>query len=135
MMNMSNAIGAAGVEAYHMQEFANARENYFSANGTVHTEWAGRLARAWELRGAVTAEHFRRLANGCSGTARRLTGEPVTRTTAVFDVAEGGWLRGIRFVPPIPDELRHCIISRGAQFQFSPQRVPHVVRVPLVLDQ
>jgi conjugative relaxase-like TrwC/TraI family protein len=64
MLTISNALSATQAQAYHAEEFGNARENYYTQGDRIRGEWHGRLAEQWGLRGIVTEEHFQRLAKG-----------------------------------------------------------------------
>src|SRR5262249_47184262 len=82
MMNISNAIGGAGVVNYHAKEYSNTRETYYAEREGVHTFWHGRLAAGWRLTGAVGAEHFGRLAHGRDPHTGALLVEAVGGTRA-----------------------------------------------------
>jgi hypothetical protein len=64
MVTISTPISASQAQAYHREEFQNARENYYTEGDKIHGEWHGRLAENWVLRGEVNEEHFARLAEG-----------------------------------------------------------------------
>src|ERR1700684_176817 len=64
MLTISKPLSAGQAQTYHKEEFANAKENYYSEGDRIRGEWHGRLAREWGLRGEVQEEHFQRLANG-----------------------------------------------------------------------
>ncbi len=64
MLTISKPLSAGQAQTYHKEEFANARENYYSEGDRIRGEWHGRLAQEWGLRGEVQEEHFQRLANG-----------------------------------------------------------------------
>ncbi|MGA2220074.1 MAG: MobF family relaxase, partial [Terracidiphilus sp.] len=51
-------------QAYHKQEFANARENYYTEGDRVRGEWQGKLAERYGLRGEVQEQQFARLSEG-----------------------------------------------------------------------
>jgi conjugative relaxase-like TrwC/TraI family protein len=51
-------------QTYHSREFTSEKQNYWSRDPRVHSEWRGSLARDWGLRGSVGAEHFARLSEG-----------------------------------------------------------------------
>ena len=60
MISMSKPISASQAQAYHKEEFANARDNYYTEGDRVRGEWQGQLAAAlrtaWRSgRGAVRA--------------------------------------------------------------------------------
>src|SRR6516165_8189787 len=75
MLTISNALSASQAQAYHREEFANARANYYSEGETIHGQWHGKLAKEWSLYGGVEEEQFARLANGRHPT----TGEQLVR--------------------------------------------------------
>ena len=64
MLTISKPLSAGQAHRYHQEEFANARENYYTGTDTIRGEWHGGLARQWGLSGSVEAEPFRRLAEG-----------------------------------------------------------------------
>src|SRR5437016_2502714 len=64
MLTISNPLSASQAQAYHAEEFSNARENYYSQGDQIRGEWHGRLAGQWGLRGEVREEHFQRLSEG-----------------------------------------------------------------------
>src|SRR5205814_6673872 len=64
MMTMSKALSAPQAKDYYRQEFANAKENYYSESGEVRGQWYGRLAEEWGLKGEVSTEQYQRLVAG-----------------------------------------------------------------------
>ncbi|MHB8525867.1 MAG: MobF family relaxase [Candidatus Acidiferrales bacterium] len=64
MLTISNPLSASQAQAYHAEEFSNARENYYTQGDQIRGEWHGRLAEQWGLRGQVSEEHFQRLSEG-----------------------------------------------------------------------
>ena len=64
MLTISKPLSAGQAQTYHKEEFANAKENYYSEGDRIRGEWHGRLAQEWGLHGEVQEEHFQRLANG-----------------------------------------------------------------------
>src|SRR6266850_1953730 len=64
MLTISNPLSASQAQAYHAEEFGNARENYYTQGDQIRGEWHGRLAEQWGLRGEVHEEHFQRLSEG-----------------------------------------------------------------------
>jgi conjugative relaxase-like TrwC/TraI family protein len=64
MLTISRPLSARQAGLYHAQEFRNARENYYTRGEEIRGEWHGQLAHEWGLSGAVSEEHFQRLANG-----------------------------------------------------------------------
>ncbi|MGH9711887.1 MAG: MobF family relaxase [Candidatus Acidiferrales bacterium] len=64
MLTISNPLSASQAQAYHAEEFGNARENYYTQADQIHGEWHGRLAEQWGLHGAVNEQHFQRLTEG-----------------------------------------------------------------------
>jgi len=53
MLTISNPLSASQAQAYHAEEFSNARENYYTQGDQIRGEWHGRLAEKWGLRGDV----------------------------------------------------------------------------------
>ncbi len=64
MLTISKPLSSGQAQAYHKEEFANARDNYYSEGDRVRGEWHGKLALEWGLKGEVDEEHFARLAEG-----------------------------------------------------------------------
>jgi conjugative relaxase-like TrwC/TraI family protein len=81
MLTISNPLSASQAQAYHAEEFSNARENYYSQGDQIHGEWHGKLAEQWGLRGEVSEEHFQRLSEG----QHPMTGEQLVRHKAARD--------------------------------------------------
>src|SRR6266513_2511032 len=75
MLTISNPLSASQAQAYHAEEFSNARENYYTQGDQIRGEWHGRLAEQWGLRGEVREEHFERLSEG----QHPMTGEQLVR--------------------------------------------------------
>jgi len=78
MVNISKPISAGQAQAYHKEEFANARENYYTEGERVRGEWQGQLAARWGLQGEVNEQQFARLSEGQHPT----TGEQLVRHQA-----------------------------------------------------
>ncbi len=66
MLSISKPLSAGQARTYHAREFASEKQNYWSRSNDRqgHSEWQGRLAGEWGLRGAVGAEEFARLSDG-----------------------------------------------------------------------
>jgi conjugative relaxase-like TrwC/TraI family protein len=64
MLTISKSLSAEQARAYHAREFVSEKQNYWSHDAQVHSEWQGRLAQEWGLRGSVGAEEFARLSEG-----------------------------------------------------------------------
>jgi conjugative relaxase-like TrwC/TraI family protein len=64
MLSISKPLSAGQARSYHKLEFASEKQNYWSRDQQGHSEWQGRLAQEWNLKGAVGAEHFARLSEG-----------------------------------------------------------------------
>ena len=64
MLTISNPLSASQAQAYHAEEFGNARENYYTQGDQIRGEWHGRLAKQWGLEGEVSEERFQRLTEG-----------------------------------------------------------------------
>jgi conjugative relaxase-like TrwC/TraI family protein len=78
MLTISNPLSTSQAQAYHSEEFGNARENYYTQGDQIRGEWHGRLTEQWGLHGNVSEEHFRRLAEG----QHPITGEQLVRHRA-----------------------------------------------------
>ena len=75
MVTISKPISSGQAQAYHKQEFANAKENYYTEGERVRGEWQGQLAERWGLTGEVNERQFARLSEGQHPT----TGEQLVR--------------------------------------------------------
>src|ERR1700691_1201972 len=64
MLTISKALSAGHARTYHVCEFVSEKQNYWSGDAQVHSEWQGRLAQEWGLRDSVGAEEFARLSEG-----------------------------------------------------------------------
>jgi len=78
MLTISKPLSASQAQAYHAEEFSNARENYYTQGDQIRGEWHGKLAEQWGLRGEVRDEHFARLSEG----QHPITGEQLIRRQA-----------------------------------------------------
>ncbi|MHB8413615.1 MAG: MobF family relaxase [Candidatus Acidiferrales bacterium] len=78
MLTISNPLSASQAQAYHAEEFSNARENYYTQSDQIRGEWHGELAAEWDLKGEVSAEHFRWLSEG----QHPITGEQLVQHRA-----------------------------------------------------
>jgi conjugative relaxase-like TrwC/TraI family protein len=75
MLTISKPLAAAQVQTYHREEFANAKENYYTEGDRIVGQWHGKLAEEWGLKGDVADDHFKRLSEGQHPT----TGEQLVR--------------------------------------------------------
>ncbi len=64
MITLSKPISSGQAQAYHREEFSNAKENYYTEGERVRGEWQGQLAAQWSLQGDVQEQQFARLAEG-----------------------------------------------------------------------
>jgi conjugative relaxase-like TrwC/TraI family protein len=64
MVTLSKPISASQAQAYHKEEFANARDNYYTEGERVRGEWQGKLAERYGLHGEVNEQQFARLSEG-----------------------------------------------------------------------
>jgi len=64
MLTISKPLSSGQAQAYHREEFGNARENYYTEGERIRGEWQGKLAAEWGLTGEVREEQFARLAEG-----------------------------------------------------------------------
>jgi len=64
MVTISKPISSGQAQAYHKEEFANAKENYYTEGEHVRGEWQGQLAARWGLEGEVSEQQFKRLSEG-----------------------------------------------------------------------
>src|ERR1035437_5453329 len=91
MITMSKPISASQAREYHKEEFANARDNYYTEGDHVRGEWQGQLAQRYGLLGAVGEEQFARLSEG----QHPATGEQLVRhqTAREYVNAQGQTVR------------------------------------------
>jgi conjugative relaxase-like TrwC/TraI family protein len=85
MVNISKPISAGQAQAYHKEEFANAKENYYTEGERVRGEWQGQLAERWGLTGEVQEQQFARLSEG----QHPATGEQLVRYQAAREYTNG----------------------------------------------
>jgi conjugative relaxase-like TrwC/TraI family protein len=87
MLTISKALSASQAQTYHAKEFTSAEQNYWKQDDRALGEWHGKLAEKFDLAGAVSEEHFTRLANG----QHPHTGEQLVRHRAVqeYEGADG----------------------------------------------
>lgn len=64
MLTISKPLSSGQAASYHREEFANAKDNYYTEGDRVRGQWQGKLAEQWGLKGEVDAEKFKRLADG-----------------------------------------------------------------------
>src|SRR5450631_2945807 len=64
MLTISKALSADQARTYHAREFVSEKQNYWSRDAQVHSEWQGRLAQEWGLRDSVGVDEFARLSEG-----------------------------------------------------------------------
>jgi conjugative relaxase-like TrwC/TraI family protein len=64
MLTISKPLSASQAQTYHVREFASQEQNYWSRGQQGHSEWQGRLAEQWGLKGTVDSERFARLSEG-----------------------------------------------------------------------
>src|SRR5271169_2435376 len=64
MLNISKPLSSGQAQTYHAKEFTSAEQNYWKQDATILGEWHGKLAGKFGLAGAVSEEHFARLADG-----------------------------------------------------------------------
>ncbi|AEU37460.1 MobF family relaxase [Granulicella mallensis] len=64
MVTLSKPISARQAQTYHKEEFANAKENYYTEGERVRGEWQGHLAERWGMTGEVREQQFARLSEG-----------------------------------------------------------------------
>jgi conjugative relaxase-like TrwC/TraI family protein len=81
MLTISKPLSASQARMYHAKEFASQQQSYWTRNQQGHSEWQGRLASQWSLKGPVYDEHFARLAEGQHPrTGEQLVRHQVSRT-------------------------------------------------------
>ena len=81
MLTISKPLSATQARTYHAKEFASQQQNYWTRNQQGHSEWQGKLADQWNLKGPVDDEHFARLAEGQHPqTGEQLVRHQVSRT-------------------------------------------------------
>lgn len=50
MVTLSKPISSGQAQAYHREEFSNAKENYYTDGERVRGEWQGKLAEQWDCQ-------------------------------------------------------------------------------------
>jgi conjugative relaxase-like TrwC/TraI family protein len=93
MVTLSKPISAGQAQAYHKEEFANAKENYYTEGERVRGEWQGQLAARFGLTGEVQEEQFARLSEG----QHPVTGEQLVRhqTAREYENGRGEMVRSM----------------------------------------
>jgi conjugative relaxase-like TrwC/TraI family protein len=79
MVTLSKPISSGQAQAYHKEEFANAKDNYYTEGERVRGEWQGQLSKRWGLTGEVQEQQFARLSEG----QHPVTGEQLVRHQTV----------------------------------------------------
>jgi len=85
MVTLSKPISSGQAQAYHKEEFANAKDNYYTEGEHVRGEWQGQLAERWGLSGEVQEQQFARLSEG----QHPVTGEQLVRHQTVREYENG----------------------------------------------
>jgi conjugative relaxase-like TrwC/TraI family protein len=93
MVTLSKPISSGQAQAYHKEEFANAKENYYTEGERVRGEWQGQLAERWGLQGEVQEQQFARLSEG----QHPATGEQLVRhqTAREYENERGEMVRSM----------------------------------------
>ncbi len=93
MVTLSKPISSGQAQAYHKEEFANAKENYYTEGEQVRGQWQGQLAERWGLTGDVNEEQFARLSEG----QHPATGEQLVRhqTAREYENGRGEMVRSM----------------------------------------
>ena len=93
MVNISKPISAGQAQDYHKEQFANAKENYYTEGERVRGEWQGQLAERWGLTGEVNEQQFARLSEG----QHPETGEQLVRhqTAREYENGRGEMVRSM----------------------------------------
>jgi conjugative relaxase-like TrwC/TraI family protein len=93
MVTLSKPISSGQAQAYHKEEFANAKENYYNEGEQVRGQWQGQLAERWGLTGEVQEQQFARLSEGQHPT----TGEQLVRhqTAREYENGRGEMVRSM----------------------------------------
>jgi conjugative relaxase-like TrwC/TraI family protein len=93
MVTLSKPISAGQAQAYHKEEFANAKENYYTEGERVRGEWQGQLAARFGLTGEVQEQQFTRLSEG----QHPATGEQLVRhqTAREYENGRGEMVRSM----------------------------------------
>ena len=73
MVTLSKPISAGQAQAYHKEEFANAKENYYTEGERVRGEWQGQLATRFGLTGEVPGGAVRPTVRRPASVDRRAT--------------------------------------------------------------
>jgi conjugative relaxase-like TrwC/TraI family protein len=93
MVTLSKPISSGQAQAYHKEEFANAKENYYTEGERVRGEWQGQLAERYGLTGEVQEQQFARLSEGQHPS----TGEQLVRhqTAREYENERGAMVRSM----------------------------------------
>src|SRR6202041_1619994 len=93
MVTLSKPISAGQAQAYHKEEFANAKENYYTEGERVRGEWQGQSPARLGLTGEVQEEQFARLSEG----QHPVTGEQLVRhqTAREYENGRGEMVRSM----------------------------------------
>ena len=93
MVTLSKPISSGQAQAYHKEEFANAKENYYTEGERVRGEWQGQLAERWGLTDEVQEQQFARLSEG----QHPATGEQLVRhqTAREYENGRGEMVRSM----------------------------------------
>src|SRR4249920_1029159 len=75
MLTISRPLSAGQARRYHVEEFQNARDNYYTEGDVIRGVWHGQLAERWGLAGNVREDQFTRLAEG----QHPITGDQLVR--------------------------------------------------------
>ena len=57
-------ISAGQARMYHARELTSEKQNYWSQDQRGHSEWQGKLAEKWDLKGSIGNEEFAHLTEG-----------------------------------------------------------------------
>lgn len=76
MLTISKALNCGQAQSYHKLEFTSETQNYYKQGHAVQGEWQGKLAGPLGLTGAVSEEHFTRLAEGKTSAERGAVSPP-----------------------------------------------------------
>ncbi len=85
MLTISKPLSEGQARSYHAEEFASAKDNYYTHGEQVVGEWHGRLAEEWGLKGEVREQQFHRLSEG----QHPVTGEQLVRHQSPREYVNG----------------------------------------------
>ena len=117
MLTISKPLSSGQAASYHREEFANAKDNYYTEGDRVRGQWHGRLAEQWVLKGEVDAGQFKRLADG----QHPLTGEQLVHFRAAHQYTDAN---GEQIVEVLSAPSTGMVVPNSGWLTVEVKRVP-----------